>query len=65
MTSTLWIVLGISVLAIIGFVLVIRSQLSANKELDKNYASGIARNQNHALLLMAIRAGVGFTHQNK
>ncbi|HEY3698642.1 MAG TPA: hypothetical protein VGK97_04870 [Spongiibacteraceae bacterium] len=36
MTKTLWIVLGISVLAIIGFVLVIRSQLLTNKEIDKN-----------------------------
>lgn len=36
MTTNLWIVLGISVLAVIGFVLVMRSQLRANKEIEKN-----------------------------
>ncbi|MET0378319.1 MAG: hypothetical protein ABW049_04930 [Spongiibacteraceae bacterium] len=34
MTPTLWIVIGVSVLAIIGFVLVIRSQLRENREID-------------------------------
>lgn len=36
MTTTLWIVLGVSAFAVIGFVLVIRSQLQANKKLDKD-----------------------------
>lgn len=36
MTNTLWVVLGISLISIIGFVLVMRSQLKANKEIDKN-----------------------------
>lgn len=34
MTPTLWIVIGVSVLAIIGFVLMIRSQLRENREID-------------------------------
>lgn len=36
MTNTLWIVLGVSVLAIIGFAAVIRSQLRTNREIDKH-----------------------------
>lgn len=35
MTTTLWIVLGISVFAVIGFVMAIRSQLQTNREIDK------------------------------
>lgn len=35
MTNTLWIVLGISVLAVIGFVMAIRSQLQTNREIEK------------------------------
>ncbi len=36
MTTTLWIVLGVSVVCVIGFGLVMRSQLQANKKLDSD-----------------------------
>ena len=36
MTTTLWIVLGVSVIAVVGFAAAMRSILRENRDIDKN-----------------------------